>query len=426
MRTYLEAKDFTNLKNVISTVSAKDAVVSFTFGYRAVEDRIANICKVLAGTEQLHIQFSSLKPEDFEQPVEVHFKQKELLSVMGSFAAFNDKVYFEPVAGGCDIGIDNNGHITVPTISVENIPQEIVPDKNKISLQFTASSNQFSEALAAGMGFTGDNSGLENVALIFDKAAAEEDKVPAIVRVCSTDGHRIGRGQSPITIINNEATLANRKNSVKDGLLVVPMPKNNLSNLCKLLAMCKDCMVVVSDKHVSVGIGRTILYTFVKAPKVTSIFSQMEGWIESEKAIQLVFDAEMLRQKVDLLNTAAELYEEKRPVRFFIETDKVRIGLDASNAVMVEITPVASMIPQKLEVNFNGKFLSSVISALKKGNLRISFLPDVNSKKMPVEFANGDLEKMTENSSVIYMMPVKDYVAPAPKEKEETDDISEE
>jgi len=429
MRTYFEAKDFMNLKNVISTISAKDAIVSFTFGVKAVEDRIANICKVLAGTEQLHIQFTSLKPEDFTAPVAVHFKAKELLSVMGSLAAFNDRVYFEPVSGGCDIGIDDSANIKVPTLGTENIPQEIVPDKTKVCLQFTASANQFSEALTAGMGFTGDMNGLENVALFFANVLAEEEKVPATVKVCSTDGYRIGRGQSPIVIVNKEQVLNNRKETCKDGVMVVPMPKNNLSNLCKLLSMCKDCMVAVSDKHVSVGIGRTILYTFVRAPKVTSIFKHLETWIASPKAIQLVFDSEMLKQKVDLLNTAIKLYEEKKPVRFFIQKDKVRIGLDASNAAMVDITPVASEISQELEVNFNGEYLSSVITALKKGNLRISFIQDENIRKTPVEFSNGDLEKMAENSSVIYMTPVKDYEAPAPKEAEsetETDGVSEE
>ena len=418
MRTYLESKELNNLKAVIGTVTGKDIVVSFKFGTRVVEDRMSNICMVLAGTEQLVMQFTSMKPDDFDgTPVIVNFKQKELLSVLNSLSAMNEKIYFESTAAGCDIGIEDSANIKVPTVGNDSLPPVISPVKEKTQIQFTASSNQLSEALIAGMSMTGSMDGMDNVALIFDKMDATEEKVNSTIKVMSTDSFRIIRGQAPITVANSDISTENRKEVLKNGQITVPVGQATVANLAKLLTMCKDCKILITDKHVTVAIGASIMYTFVRASKVLSINDKVDGWVAADKCIRIVVDANELKQKVDLLNTASELSEVKKPIRFFIEEGKkVRIGIDASDTAMVEFKPVDSVVKQNLEINLNSKLLTNALNNLKKGNISISFMAHKKIRNMPVMFTNGDLEKTVDNATVIFLMPVADSEASQPKD----------
>ena len=93
-------------------------------------------------------------------------------------------------------------------------------------------------------------------------------------------------------------------------------------------------------------------------------------------------------------------------------------GTDAE----IRISPVSSKMEGKASVCLSGKRVSDVLSLLKKGNVRISFLEKgERAGAMPVGFSNGDLSGNADNSVVSFLLPVKDKAEEPKPEETETD-----
>jgi hypothetical protein len=97
----------------------------------------------------------------------------------------------------------------------------------------------------------------------------------------------------------------------------------------------------------------------------------------------------------------------------------------ADKAGIVKVKTVAQKLSaESFRIGFNPKMLISIISSLKKGNLRISSCPIKAGSPIevsPIEISNGTVDANADNSGIAFLLPVKigEAKAEQPKDKKE-------
>lgn len=413
------------LQATVDALSVVDGTVELMLGVRAAGENVLCLASSIStGGEQIQAQFAAIKPSDYvDGYLTGTFNGKELLGILRGVLALKDRVYFEQSDKGWFIGVKKDVRLPISTLA--QTPNKIAFNNNEQAFQVQVAMSSFVDALRGGSfmtAFKEDDRGLSNAVIRVIPSAAipqepEEGKerVPSVsgtFGVFSTDSYATSKASVSCAILN-AGTM-----DVKG--CKVAFPKKAALNLCKLLAGKDGTAALAVDKtHVMVAIGKRIMYAFTQGAKYHDVVFKTEDWDKANKPIVYVLDNEDLKQKIGLLTSVADLKGSNSPIRFVMEEGKdLLIQLCGSDAE-VRMSPVSSKMEGKASVCLSGKKVSDVLSLLKKGNVRISFLEKgEKAAAMPVGFSNGDLSGNADNSVVSFLLPVKDK-AEEPK-KEET------
>ena len=428
--------------------SDSNAQVTLSFGKNVNDTAFLNTMSILSGTEQLQFAFTTPVPADYEAVYEGEGEQKVLvpymtetfkvadfLGTVGNLLSMNEMLYLEKKDSGLIIvgAKDNTVKLQLEALAPEQLGMPLMIDRTKLLSQMQFEVPSFLEALRTGGCMVHSNAdeahGMGNILLAMQYESKENAKVEGLLKIYSTNGTSMSRGQCKAIFVEDSQIHANLAKFMEEKNVkgyMAGIPKKSQTKLLKLVKDASTCSMMASDKHICAAIGSDTMFTFIQGANITTMVFKADELQKQEKSgFSIVCDTEELKGKVDILKSISS-YKKCICNLLLTITDKA-ITLEVSGKKdlgTVKVTLSKSSVEKgnKVKVYFDGDKLSSVVGALKKGNLTIGCAQEAEYIAYPVQFTNGD--NANTSTEVVFVAPVN---GPKTKETEaEAEGVTEE
>lgn len=447
MKIKFENEQIKEAINLASVVNSDNAVVRFRIGAMVDKNgaKMGSSLTVIGGTQQFCALVFHGAGKDIKESVgkEYAFKGKEFFSIIQGLINLNGEIYMEINESACFLGIEGVVRLPIGILDVAAVPSVVTVDPAKAILKAKVKVDALLSAVKVGGQYVDskpdDLHGRNNAVFTFtyEEGKAEDKELKGNLHIYSTDGRGIARGRATVAVINDANTLKKADEYCKEkelDALTVAVPKKSLNDLFKITAEYETVLICLTETHFHVMIGGNTAYSFALAATICKAVFMMDAWAKNDwrdktgngadikQDAVITIDADAFRERLGILNTLGDLSGKNQPVIFHVSKDKtvtLQLACSGENGE-AKLECVEQDIPGDFSVALSGKLVSSLVSTLKRGNLRLSFISKFTTK-YPVEITNGSIESKSEDS-IGYLFPVRTAVQEKPVAKEEEDE----
>ncbi len=433
-KIYIESEVLKSAVDTVSLASSDKAVVLMNIGVRVKDDSMLSTITVLGGSNQASSAIEHKAPADAKgvegQYMTLAFKAKEFFTIVGSLLSDNGRIFIESDDKVCHVGIDKVAKATLEIIPSEAVPAAIPVKNDEIIVQAQVKVNALFDALRIGAVHADPNANAEmgtgNAIFRFVYEESDKKGIPGTLQIYSTDGKAMGRGACKCAITNSPVFSANAKKyceakGIED--VCVAIPKKSVSDIFKAAAGYETIIFNFTEKHCHIALGSSSIFVFTTGSTICKAVFHVDEWANENRPVVLVVDTDTFGKRLEFLNKINDLSGKADPIIIKVEKGKpLSVTLLSKKTGEAKIETVREKFEEgaeeKFEVALRGKYVTGIISNLKKGNCRIAIYP--GERKKPVEFANGDLDTKSMES-LAYLLTV---LTPATKAKnvEESED----
>jgi hypothetical protein len=433
-KIYIESEVLKSAVDTVSLASSDKAVVLMNIGVRVKDDSMLSTITVLGGSNQASSAIEHKAPADAkgveDQYMTLAFKAKEFFTIVGSLLSDNGRIFIESDDKVCHVGIDKVAKATLEVIPKESVPAAIPVKNDEIIMQAQVKVNALFDALRIGAAHADPNANAEKGTgnAIFRFVYEESDKkgIPGTLQIYSTDGKAMSRGTCKCAITNDPVFTANAKKyceakGIED--VCVAIPKKSISDIFKAAAGYETVIFNFTEKHCHIALGSSSIFVFTTGSTICKAVFHVDEWANEKRPVVLVVDTDTFGKRLEFLNKINDLSGKADPIIIKVERGKpLSVTLSSKKSGEAKIETVGEKFEEgaeeKFEVALAGKYVTGIISNLKKGNCRIAIYP--GDRKNPVEFANGDLN-MKSMESIAYLFTVLTPSGAKAKTEEEFD-----